>query len=98
MNTIQEIARTPEGSVALFMFMFGGCLVGGIMLAAATSQDFRHFLSKILLGGIKCQSCGKRPKEWVHWHQREGETDYEGYEWCPFCDTKRYEGFQDRCF
>ena len=95
---IQELVSTPEGSVALFMFLLGGCLVGGIILAALSSTDFRNFLSEMFFGGVKCKSCKKRPKKWVHWHQRKGETTYEGYEWCPFCGAKRYEGFQDRCF
>ena len=98
MEAIQEIVKTPEGSVALFMFLFGGCLVGGIVLAALSSQDFRNFMAEMFFGGIKCKSCRKRPKKWLHWVDVEGETDYTGYEWCPFCKAKRYEGFQDRVF
>ena len=98
MNTIHEIVQTPEGAFAMFIFAFGGVLIFGIVMVAITSQDFRHMLSEILLGGIKCKSCKKRPKKWVQWHQREGETTYEGWEWCPFCGAKRYEGFQDRAF
>jgi len=97
-ETMREIVKTPEGSMALFMFLFGGCLVGGIMLAAFSSRDFRNFLSELILGGVKCKSCKKRPKQWIMWHQREGETEYTGYDWCPLCGVKRYEGFQDRCF
>lgn len=95
---IHEMVQTPEGVTALFMFLFGGCLVGGIMLAVLSSQDFRNFLSELFLGGIKCKSCKKRFKDWVHWPDREGETTYEGWEWCLSCGVKRYEGFQDRCF
>jgi len=95
---IQEIVKTPEGVFALFIFAFGGVLVFGVVMVAITSQDFRHMCSELFLGGIKCKSCKKRPKEWIHWHQKEGEDDYNGYEWCPFCDAKRYEGFQDRVF
>lgn len=95
---MHELVSTPQGMTALFMFLFGGCLVGGICLAAFSSQDFRNFLSEMLLGGVKCKGCRKRFKEWIQWHQRKGETTYEGYEWCPGCGTKRYEGFQDRCF
>jgi len=98
MNTIHEIVQTPEGAFAVFIFSFGGVLVFGVIMVAITSQDFRHMLSEMFLGGVKCKSCKKRPKEWVHWTDREGETDYTGYEWCPFCGVKRYEGFQDRVF
>lgn len=98
MNTIQEVARSPEGAIALFMFLFGGCLIGGVILAAFSSQDFRNFLSELFFGGIKCKSCKRRPKKWTSWTEIKGETEYDGYEWCPFCGAKRYEGFEDRCF
>ncbi len=98
MEAIHEVVQTPEGMFAVFIFLFGSILVLSICLAAGTSTDFRNFLSEMLLGGIKCKSCKKRPKKWVHWVDREGETDYTGWEWCPNCGTKRYEGFQDRCF
>lgn len=95
---IREMVSTPEGAFAMFIFMFGGVLVFGMIMAALASQDFRHMMSEICLGGIKCKACKKRPKKWVHWTAIGGETDYTGYEWCPFCGVKRYEGFQDRCF
>lgn len=98
MDTIQEIVRTPEGAFAVFIFLFGGVLVLGMMMVALTSKDFHNMLSEVFLGGIKCKSCKKRPKKWIHWHQIKSETTYEGYEWCPFCNAKRYEGFQDRVF
>jgi len=97
MEVIQEVARTPEGRVALFMFLFGGVLVGGIMLAALSSQDFRNFLSEFYLGGVKCKSCKRRIKKWKQWHQ-VGEADYTGWVWCSHCNAKRYEDFSDRCF
>lgn len=95
---IQEIVKTPEGMFALFIFALGGCLIGGIVIAAVTNKDFHHMLSELVLGGIKCKSCKRRPKKWMQWYDREGETTYEGYEWCPFCGVKRHEGFQDRVF
>ncbi len=98
MYTLHEIVQTPEGAIVLFMFLFGGCLVGGIVIAAWSSRDFRNMMSEMFLGGVKCQSCKKRFQEWVHWTDRAGETTYTGWEWCPDCGTKRYEGFQDRCF
>lgn len=98
MDTIQEIVSTPEGAFVMFIFAFGGVLVFGVIMVAITSQDFREMLSEMFLGGIKCKSCKKRPKKWIHWHQRKGETTYDGYEWCPFCDAKRYSGFADRVF
>ena len=98
MSTIQEIVQTPEGAFALFMFAFGGVLVGGMLLVAVTDRDFRHMLSEIFLGGIKCKVCKKRSKEWLQWHQVKGEATYDGWEWCPLCNAKRYEGFSDRVF
>lgn len=95
---ITEIVKTPEGAFALFIFAFGGCLVGGMILTALSSQSFRNFLSEIFFGGIKCKSCKRRPKKWIQWHQKKDETTYNGWEWCPFCNTKRYEGFSDRVF
>lgn len=98
MNAIREMIQTPGGAIVMFVFLFGGCLVGGILLVAITNKDFHHMCSELFLGGIKCKSCKKRPKKWIMWHQKEGETEYTGYDWCPFCDAKRYEGFSDRCF
>lgn len=95
---IHEVVQTPEGMFAIFVFALGGCLVGGITLTVLFSRDFREMLSEIFLGGIKCKSCKRRPKKWIMWHEKEGETDYTGYDWCPFCGAKRYEGFQDRVF
>lgn len=95
---MQELVSTPEGAFALFAFALGMTLVGGVMLTALFSKDFRNFLSKMFFRGIKCKHCKKRSKQWIHWYQRKGETTYTGYEWCPFCSTKRYEGFQDRVF
>jgi len=97
-EAIQEIVRTPEGASAVFMFLFGGVLVGGIMLAALSSQSFRDFLREMLFGGVKCKGCKRRIKEWTHWTEIEGEDDYRGWVWCPHCKTKRYEGFTDRVF
>lgn len=98
MDAIQRIAQTPEGAFAMFAFAFGGCLVFGIIMVVITDKDFRHMCSELFLGGIKCKSCKQRSKEWIQWHQQKGETTYEGYEWCPFCGAKRYEGFVDRVF
>ena len=97
-ETMREIVKTPEGAFAMFLCAFGGVLVLGMLMVAITDKDFHHMLSELLLGGIKCKSCKKRPKKWIMWHQREGETEYTGYDWCPFCGVKRYEGFQDRVF
>jgi len=98
MNTIQEIVRTSQGAFAVFIFLFGRCLVGGIIMVAVISKDFHNMLSEIFFGGIKCKSYKRRPKKWIQWHQRKGETEYTGYDWCPFCGAKRYEGFEDRVF
>lgn len=45
-----------------------------------------------------CKACHCRVKKWVQWHQREGETDYNGWVWCPLCGYKQWEGFEDRAF
>lgn len=95
---LQELVSTPEGTYALFIFILGGALVGGVILVALSSRGFRNMMSEMFLGGIKCKVCKKRPEKWIHWTDRKGETGYTGYEWCPFCGAKRYEGFQDRCF
>jgi len=98
METIQEAVRTPEGAFAVFIFLLGGCLFGGIIIVALSSSDFCNFFSDMFLGGVKCKSCKRRSKQWTHWPDIEGETTYTGWEWCPFCGTKRYEGFEDRAF
>lgn len=46
---IRELVTTPEGTFALFIFMFGGCLVGGIMLAALSSYKSN-----------RCKGCGSK--------------------------------------
>lgn len=100
MNTIQEILQTPQGVFAVFIFVFGGCLVAGVILVVMMDKDFRHMMSELFLGGIKCKACKRRIKsdDWIHWTDKKGETDYTGYVWCPFCKWKHYTGFADRCF
>ena len=88
-----ELPKTTEGAIALFGFLFAGCIVGGIVMCALTSSTFWE----ILLNGKKCKKCKKRSKDWIQWHSH-GEKDYDGYDWCPVCDHKQYEGFSDRCF
>lgn len=95
---MQELVSTPEGAFTLFIFAFGGVLVLGVIMVAITDKDFRHMCSEMFFGGIKCKACKKRPKKWLHWVDVKGETTYNGYEWCPFCGAKRYEGFSDRVF
>lgn len=50
--------------------------------------------------GIKCEHCKCRSKEWKDWYDIEGveEENGRGWIWCPQCEHKQWEGFQDRVF
>ncbi|MBW8002598.1 MAG: hypothetical protein FVQ80_11355 [Planctomycetes bacterium] len=73
--------------------MFLWLIVGGFGLCAVLF--FGQLFLDIIFGEF-CWGCKNRSREWVMWHQKEGETDYEGYQWCPKCGHKKYSGFEDR--
>jgi len=88
---------TPEAIVVTFLTGSLGLFL--LCILAKPMYEMLRFVYWMLAGGEKCKGCKQRVKEeeWLQWHQKE-EKDYDGYVWCPYCDHRKYEGFEDRAF